>query len=319
MFAKFAPTASAPLRTELETTESVYYLSGQVNLNGTGSLDPIQVLPGIVSDPIAPGDYSIEVLNSTQVVLLSVPFMAVFSDTEGVPLDSVYFSYQLRSQEDVGAILLKHNTDVLDSIIPSSNPPLVVVTAPGDGDTWSDQETISWQASDADGDPLQFTILYSPDEGDNWYPVASEITGTEYVVDVSLLPGGVGGKIQLIASDGFHTVQAQSSGTFTVPHPDLIALIDTPGNRERLLPTGWIRLGGSVSAATGETVENAIFVWSIDGQVFEVGQEVDIQLEEGIYEISLAVYDELGNQGEDSVTIIVTPFLNALYLPLLEK
>jgi hypothetical protein len=319
MFTKFAPTASAPLRNEAQTTESVYYLSGQVNINGTGSLDPIQVLPGIVSDPIVPGDYSIEVLNSAQDILLTVPFMAVFTDTEGAPLNSVYFSYQLPSQEDAAMILLKHNDEVLDTVVPSFNPPLIVVTAPGDGDVWSGQETISWQASDADGDPLQFTILYSPNEGGNWYPVAGNLTGTEYIVDVGLLPGGEGGKVQLIATDGFHTVQAQSTGTFSVPHPSLIATIDTPAHRQRLLPNDWIRLSGSVSAMTGIPVDNATYVWSIDGQVVEVGQEANIQLVEGVYEITLTVYDDLGNQGEDSVRIIVTPYLNVLSIPLLQK
>ena len=148
--------------------------------------------------------------------------------------------------------------------------------------------------------------------------MASNITGTEYIVEVGRLPGGDGGKIQLIASDGYHTVQAQSSGTFTVPHPALIATIESPANSQRLLPTDWIRLAGSVSSVTGDAVENATYVWSIDGQEIEIGPEVSIQLVEGNYEISLTVYDDQGNQGEDSVTIIVTPYLNALYLPLVQ-
>ena len=287
-------------------------------MDGTGSLDPIQVMPGLVSDPIAAGDYAIEVLNSSMETVLSVPFTAVFTDVEGVALETVAFYYQLPAQEDTTLILLKHDDVVLDTIQPSLNPPLVVVTTPGGGETWSGQETISWQASDADGDPLQFTILYSPNEGDSWYPVAVNLTGTEYIVDVSRLPGGEGGKIQIIATDGFHTVQAQSDGTFTVPHPALIVTIDTPADRQRLLPSDWIRLAGSVSAVTGVAVENATFVWSIDGQEVEIGPEANIQLVEGNYEISLTVYDDQGNLGEDSVTIIVTPYLNALYLPLVQ-
>jgi hypothetical protein len=104
-----------------------------------------------------------------------------------------------------------------------------------------------------------------------------------------------------------------------VPDPALIVTIDTPAHRQRLLPSDWIRLAGSVSAITGIAVDNATFIWSIDGQVVEVGPEANIQLVEGIYEITLTVYDELGNQGENSVMITVTPFLNVLYLPLLQK
>ena len=166
-------------------------------------------------------------------------------------------------------------------------------------------ETIRWAASDADGDPLTFTILYSPDEGIKWYPVANRLTGNEYAVDVGRLPGGTGGKILLIVSDGFHTVQAQSAGTFTVPHAAPIVVINTPADGQTYLLNDWLRMSGSANDMSGATAANFTYIWSIDGEMVDVGAEVNTLIEEGQHTITLAVYDDFDNFGEDTVVINV--------------
>jgi hypothetical protein len=313
MFANFAPTAfDGPAATLI--AEPVYYISGQLNVDGSGSLDPIQQMPGIVSTEIAPGEYAIEIQNGSAEVLLTVPFMASFTDVEGSSLDTVYFSFELPAQANVAMILLKHNEEILDTIVPSLNPPTAELLAPLNGDNWSDQELIQWSASDADGDPLQFMILYSPDEGANWYPVASELSEYEYTVEVSRLPGGTGGKVLLIVSDGFHTVQAQSGGTFTVPHPAPIVVIDTPADGQSFLINEWINMSGSASDASGAAAGDFTYVWSIDGEVVDAGSETGILSEEGNHTITLTAYDDLGNYAEDSVQINLAP-VSAPHVP----
>ena len=318
MFTKFTPVSPDAAMTTTETVASLYYISGQLNISGTGSLDPIQVLPGIASTDVVTGDYSIEVQNVSQVVLLAMDFTAVFTDPEGVPLDTVYFSYQIPAQENAARILLKHNGLVLDSIEASANPPTVTVTAPAGGESWSGQETISWLAGDDDSDPLHFSIFYSPDEGGNWYPVAGNLTGNEYIVDVNRLPGGQGGKIQLVASDGFHTVQVQSSGTFTVPYPAPLTTIHTPADGQSFIANQWINLSGSASDLAGSAADTFTYTWTIEGQVVDVGPAANILLEAGDYLITLTAYDSLGNFGESTVTVSVAwvPGLNDVYLPL---
>jgi hypothetical protein len=327
MFAKFAPgspaasiTPLAPLA-ETQTVSDVYYLSGQVNEDGSGTLEPILVLPGLPVTPTLSGDYTIEIENGAQETLLSVSFMAVFTDAEGVPLDTVYFSYQLPVPGNAAKILLKHNGLVLDTIVPSLNPPSVEVTAPGDGDSWSGQETIRWSASDADSDPLHFTILYSPDEGGNWYPVATNLTGDEYTVELGRLPGGTGGKIQIIVTDGFHTVQVQSAGTFTVPFPAPIVTIETPADGQSFIVNEWIKLTGSANDLAGSAAGTFTYLWTIDGQVVDVGSATNILLGQGDYTITLTAYDDLGNHGEASVTVTVAPLpgSNIVYFPTVRR
>jgi hypothetical protein len=319
MFAKFTPTLPDVASTTAEIAQSVYYISGRLNVSGTGSLDPIQVLPGIVSTAIVSGDYSIEVQNSSQDILSTMSFTATFTDSEGVPLDAAYFSFQLPAQENVAKILLKYNDEVLDSIVPSPNPPTATVTAPTGGESWSGRETISWSAGDDDGDPLHFTILYSPDEGGAWYPVATNLTGNEYTVDVDRLPGGQGGKIQLIASDGFHTIQVISAGAFTVPHPAPLVTINSPADGQSFIANEWIKLTGSANDLAGSAADTFTYTWAIEGQVFDVGSETGMLLEEGNYTITLTAYDDLGNYGETSVTVSVArvPGSNEIYLPMI--
>jgi len=192
------------------------------------------------------------------------------------------------------------------------------------GDSWSGQETISWSAGDDDGDPLHFTILYSPDEGDNWYPVATNLTGDEYTVDAGGLPGGTGGKVQLIASDGFNTVQVQSAGTFTVPYPAPIVTIDTPADGQSFIANEWIKLTGNANDLAGSAADTFTYLWTIDGQVVDIGSAANILLEQGEYTITLTAFDGLGNYGEATVTVSVapvpgSPVPNDIYLPLIVR
>ncbi|MFC1777702.1 hypothetical protein ACFL3I_10240, partial [Pseudomonadota bacterium] len=308
MFAKFTPpqAASGLAESTAQSPGQVYYISGLLDVNGSGNLDPIQVLPGFATTDIAPGEYSIEIQNGSQEILLSVPFMASFTDVEGVAQDSVFFSFQLPAQQGVAAILLKHNDEILDTIIPSLNPPTAELLEPGDGASWSAVEMIRWSASDADGDPLTFTLLYSPDEGTKWYPVASGLTEFEYSVDVARLPGGAGGKILLIVSDGFHTVQARSTGTFSVPQPAPIVVIETPADGQSFMLDEWIQLSGAASDLSGTAAGEFTYVWSVDGEFAAVESDARLLLEEGIHTVSLIAYDQLDNYAEASAVINVT-------------
>jgi len=306
MFTRFSPPSPSLLATA-GAIGNVFYISGQVNDDGTGSLESTQLLPGVVETAVAPGEYSIELEDSGDVVLYSMPFMASFTDVEGVSQETVFFSYLLPFHENVAEVVLRHNGIVLDSVEPSANPPTLEVTAPVDMDSWSGEELIQWTSNDLDGDPLQFTILYSPDAGVTWFPVANNLTGNEFTADTDNLPGGTGGIIMIIASDGFHTVVAESAGVFTVPNPVPITVINSPADGLVITPGDWVNLSGSASLPSGPA-DDLIFIWSVDGKIVDVGAIADILLEEGTYTITLRVYNDEGNFGEASVT--VTVFMN---------
>ena len=302
--ALFAPAEPGLLAANLAVPAPVYYISGELHVGGTGSLSPVKTQPGIVSDPIAPGDYALEIQDAGGQILLSVPFIASFTNEEGEAVDTEYFHYRLPVQPDGAKVVLKHSNDVLDTIVASANPPTAQISAPSGGETWSGEETIQWTANDLDGDLLTFTILYTPDGGDRWYPVARDLTATEYTVEAGRLPGGAGGRVMIIVTDGFHTVTAESAGAFSVPDPMPIVVIDSPADGFNFMPGDWINLSGSASLPSGPG-DDLTFIWSVDGEVVDFGSRAKILLEEGIYSITLDVYDDEGTQGTASVIVTV--------------
>jgi len=276
-------------------------------------------MSGVVAEPVISGTYSIEIEDGGGSTVYSTTFTAVFTDAEGVSLDNVYFSYQLPAQTDAANILLKLDGLVLDTIEPSANPPTVTVTSPSDGDSWGSQETISWTADDADGDDLLFSIFYSPDGGDNWYPVANNLTGTEYEVDVTRLPGGEGGVVRVVAADGFHTVQADSAGAFSVPNPAPQVTIASPADGGTYSVNEWINLMGGATNAAAAPTDAFTYTWEVDGQLVDVGQQTAVQLEIGQHTITLTAYDGLGGYGQESVTITVAYGYQKAYIPLMRR
>ena len=303
LFSSF-PIPSPALMDTVLANGDVFYLSGQLNDDGSGSLAAVQSMPGEVEIAVVSGDYSIELRDSGGGVLYSMPFTASFTDDEGALRDETDFFFRLPFIENVSEVVLRQNDMLLASISASANAPNLEVTTPAGGENWNGEETIQWTADDLDGDPLEFSIFYSPDDGDNWHPVASQLSGAEYTVEVGNLPGGTGGRIMLVATDGFHTVSAVSAGSFSVPSPVPVVVIESPPQGLVITPGDWVILRGNASLPSG-LADGLTFAWSVNGVLTELGSEAHLLLDIGSYVISLAAYDDEGNFGESSVTITV--------------
>lgn len=300
---------------------SVYYISGQVNRDGSGSLDPVLVQPGLLTPDILPGDFSVNVLDAGGNVLQQTPFSAVFEDVEGEPLETVSFSFEVPAVAGAARIQLTRSGRLLDEIVVSSNPPAVTVQQPNGGETWSGLQTVQWAASDPDGDELRFSILYTPDNGASWYPVAGDISGTSYEIDTAALPAGTNARLRVIVTDGFNTAQDDSDGVFTVPAvapgrgPDVrIILPDAEG----VLPANTpILFRGGASDVEDATIPDESFIWSYNGTPFGTGREVTISLPQGLQEVTLTVADSAGNVSQTQIRVQVATYL--LNLPIVVR
>ncbi len=98
LFKHFSTSASLLSRISLtnrfqEQIQTVYYVSGRVQRDGTGSLDPVLVQPGIPTEDIVPGDYAIEVRDADERSLLTLPFSMSFEDVEGRIVETVDFLF----------------------------------------------------------------------------------------------------------------------------------------------------------------------------------------------------------------------------------
>ena len=75
--------------------------------------------------------------------------------------------------EGTARVILVAGRTILAERVASASAPVVEIIAPSGGGGLTAPLDIEWQASDADGDELQFTLLYSADDGET-----SRVLGT---------------------------------------------------------------------------------------------------------------------------------------------
>jgi hypothetical protein len=98
---------------------------------------------------------------------------------------------------------------------PGNAIPEIEINVPYEAQEVSDEFQISWQADDADGDSLSYSIDYSPDDGKNWILLADQITHPVFNWESNLYENSPQFRLAVHARDG----QVQGSDTsdmFTV-------------------------------------------------------------------------------------------------------
>ena len=126
----------------------------------------------------------------------------------------------------------------------SANAPSLQITSPTAGANLdaSAPLTITWMASDADGDGLVFAVLQSADGGESWLPLTFDLTGAQFTFDGAQIQGGGDVFFRVLASDGFHTTE-QVVGPVTLTQRPALQVDDR------------VRLG---SAAVGQPAEGFV-------------------------------------------------------------
>ena len=101
----------------------------------------------------------------------------------------------------------------------SQHAPVIRLVTPNGGDAWASGEvhTITWEASDADGDSLRLRVEYSPDAGETWQSLGiSRLMPASLSVAVDDLPPSPAAMIRVVASDGMRLAEDMSDATFCV-------------------------------------------------------------------------------------------------------
>jgi hypothetical protein len=209
-------------------------------------------------------------------------------------------------RDRVRAVRLVRDGRVLDRIVVSANAPEVSFDVPPGG-TWSGRRTLSWNANDADGDALTSHVVYSPDGGQRWFPVARWHRGNALEVDADQLPGGSRGRFRVIASDGFHTVSAETTADIVVSNkpPRVSARLEHHGGEITAGEPIELR-GVAHDLEDGELLDEQL-VWSLDGRVIGVGKRLRARLPEGTWDVRLGSFDDDGATAETLVSVTVLP------------
>jgi hypothetical protein len=205
---------------------------------------------------------------------------------------------------------------LLTTISASAGVPTITVTAPNGGEILdTDPVTVSWTASDADGDPLHFVVDYSADNGVTWKVVAPDVTENSVAIAAFNLPGGDQGIFRVWASDGLHTARDSSDALFTVPNHEPTVQIVEPSSAKTLVSGQLLTLQAVAYDVEKGTMPLEQVEWSsdIDG-VLGNGQQLTVNsLSAGLHIITVIADDGAG--GRSSATAQVTVVLDSNDLP----
>ncbi|MCB9899592.1 MAG: hypothetical protein H6825_16415 [Planctomycetes bacterium] len=174
---------------------------------------------------------------------------------------------------------------------------------------------VAWEASDLDGDALQFFLRYSPD-GVRMVPLATGTSVSELDVDLGQLPDFVSGQgfFELLASDGLRTTTVRSeplvsTGVFsggTVGNAPWIEIM-TPDDGKSGLYGATVILHSSGWDLEDRQIGGASIEWSsdLDGPIGTGRHTSTATLSVGTHVITATATDSDGNQTADTTTYTV--------------
>jgi hypothetical protein len=218
----------------------------------------------------------------------------------------------------VQRIQVRQGQNVLAERIASSNPPSVTLTSPNSG-TLTAGTVITWSASDPDGDPLSFDLLYSRNGGQTWTVLALGLEQTSFTL-TSL--DGIGGTnqgiLRLSASDGFHVSRDDADGVLSTPDQKPLVLLTgdmLSGGSAVYLPGQTVNLRGFATDLEDGPLSGSSLSWTSnrDGALGSGDELFTRTLSSGLHTITLTATDSVGNQNAASMTVFIG---HRIFIPL---
>jgi hypothetical protein len=289
--------------------QDVLLVLGTINLTqGTADLRPFSRLAGtaVTSRP-ATSPFNIVLEDSAGSALATYPFEPrVYTDKPPGADETAQLGEVVPWVPGTDQIVIRENTREIASRRVSANSPRVQFTSPNGGELLRGQsDTATWQASDADGDALTYSLLYSPDAGTTWLTVAVGIKAPYYTVDLSRLPGSDTALYRVIATDGVNTAQDESDQAFRVPGKGPEVRIIAPTDGASFGTTQTIVLTGEAVDAEHGTLDGDALQWTSDLQgTLGAGRALAVtNLNPGRHTITLTATDQSGGTATADVVL----------------
>ena len=266
-----------------------------------------------------PGDYHIRLLDAGNGLLADHAITPYFSPETDEPEGSI--AEMVPWITGTHKIVITHGTAALITRTVSASTPAVTITSPNGGENLSGGNvTVNWTASDADGDPLTFSIDYSRDGGATWESVSGQITTTQATLDLGLLPGTTQGKFRVWVSDGVNTSNDASDGTFSVGFklPEIVSIEPISGTTYVLSQT--VTFEGVAFDVEDGLLGDTQLQWSssLQGALGTGGMLQTTGLITGTHVITLQATDHHANSvaAITVITVVGEPTAWQVYLPV---
>ena len=281
-----------------------------------------------------PGDYAIVLRGAGGGELARYPFtpdpMHIGADPGGKPsVELLAISELVPYVAGTARVDVEGPSGLLKSVLAGSNSPTVNVTSPAGGEVFSGSTiTVTWTANDSDGDPLTFSVQYSPDNGASWEMVAQDLTGNSVVLDTINIAAGQPNqsRFRVWASDGIHSGSGMS-GPFTVPNHPPTVTITLPAHDVSVTISQTVALEAEAYDIDQGTMDDASIQWTsnLDGLLGTGAQLSIASLTPGQHTVTVMATDDKGAQATDTVLVTVvgdvTPPAEPviIYLPIIVR
>jgi hypothetical protein len=261
--------------------------------------------------PLVPGPYAIRQLAAGGATLAS----AAFTPAAGAHDDALGFSQIVplaAGARTVQVVRLRDNRVLASRAVSAGAPVVHDVALQGAPDPVAGAVTLTWAASDPDGDALTFDIHYSRDGGATFQPVQMGVTGASAAIDTAPLGGSADARFRVVAYDGFNTGSADGPAfVMAAKAPEVFIL--APADGTRIHYGQLINFNGAAFDAQDTFVADAGLVWQDAlGNIIGTGAQVSSDaLRVGVNVVTLTAINSAGESAAASVTITVGDDLSA--------
>ncbi|MEA3337551.1 MAG: IPT/TIG domain-containing protein [Chloroflexota bacterium] len=272
--------------------------------------------PAVEPETVHLVDYTVQFLDSRNVVLATHPVIPVATDEPTDPMAPVHFGLTApRPSGAVAKIRLRANSTQLDELVVGRNAPVLRMLAPTTSITVDDLLTVRWESYDPDGDIPHFMVQYRATPSSPWQALSTDLIGKSTVaqyevnIDSTLLPGSTtdNAVVQVVASDGFNTSTVLSH-RFRVLRRAPEAVIVWPPADYWLEAGKMITLEGWGTDAEDGWLDDSRLNWYLDGSSLGTGDSKQVSgLAPGSHLVQLTASDSDGQHQTASRTFHVSP------------
>jgi len=313
-------TSAAPERPAQTAAADQLLVGGFITEATHVNLQPIFVVPNMPLQPVQTGDYAIVLRDSGGAELSRHQFSPQTSTISGT--SSIGFFTQWVPYIPAAARLDVEGPGgmVLTSVQAGINSPTVTLTAPtfpsGLEVLSGGLLTITWAASDPDGDALAYDLMFSADDGDTWRPLATGLVSPTLAISTSMLTAAAPGRLAIWASDGLHTAYAASDPFVVANRPPEVAILG-PAGGSTVFISQTLSLRGYAADPDGSLPASQVrWVSDRDG-LLGYGLDLSVTgLSAGSHTITLIAGDSSGGVASDQVQVSV--ITDAALIPLPE-
>ncbi len=219
---------------------------------------------------------------------------------------------------------IRHGPTVIAERQVSAHAPTVHLLSPNGGEQMQIGSLLQWTGSDADGDDLLYTLLYSTDAGATWRALVLDTGETSLTVDENILADMLGSNqalLKVIASDGVNTGEDVSDAVFSVPGSAPLSVITSPQDGTFSAPGKLVVLEGVGLDMEEGTLRGNALQWTSDRDgALGTGEELALHnLSTGHHRITLTATDSDGMSGQAAVDIVIGYATEHVYLPALMR